>query len=107
LGRVSKLVGEAKAREIYKYSNKIEEVKMEEWFNDDEVNDLLIKLMDRLCTLERMGEEVYGSVLVLIPDDKRKPVLFATHGKPFYPREHQTDLDVEMAVKSSLKHRQM
>ena len=80
---------------------------MEEWFNDDEVNDLLTQLMDRLCTLERMGSEAYGSTLVLIPDDRNYPVLFATHGKPFYPRESQTDLDVEIAVKGALKHRRL
>lgn len=78
---------------------------MEEWFNDEEVNDLLVKLMDRLCTLERMAGEVYGSVLVLIPDDRAFPVLLAHHGKPWYPRESMTDFDVEMTVKSSLLHR--
>lgn len=80
---------------------------MEEWFNDDEVNDLLTKLMDRLCSLERMGGEIYGSTLILIPDDKAYPVLFSMHGKPFYPLEHQTDLDVELAVKVALKHRRL
>lgn len=78
---------------------------MEEWFQDDEVNDLLTKLMDRLCTLERMGGEAYGSILLLVPDDKKYQVLFATHGKPFYPREHLTYLDVEIAVKLALKRR--
>ena len=58
---------------------------MEKWFNDDEVNDLLTQLMDRLCELERMGGEVYDSTLVLIPYDKQYPVLFADSGKPFYP----------------------
>jgi len=61
------------------------EMKMEKWFNDDEVNDLLTQLMDRLCELERMGGEVYDSTLVLIPYDKQYPVLFADSGKPFYP----------------------
>lgn len=78
---------------------------MEEWFNDDEVNDLLTKLMDRLCTLERMAGESLDSVLVLIPADKKYPVLCARGGKPWYPRESMTFLDVEISVKSALKTR--
>lgn len=77
---------------------------MEEWFDDEEVNDLLTKLMDRLCTLERMAGEVYGSTFILIPDDKKRPVLWCTDGKPF-PPEHQTDLDLVMAVKLALLKR--
>lgn len=80
---------------------------MEKWFKDDEVNDLLVKLLDRLCTLERMaGAEAYGSALVLIPDDKNLPVLVACHGKPFTPSQ-MSEIDVEMVVKGALRHRRM
>jgi len=78
---------------------------MEEWFNDDEVNDLLTKLMDRLCTLERMAGDALDSMLVLIPTDKKYPVLFAHGGKPWYPRESMTYQDVELGVKVALKAR--
>ncbi len=77
---------------------------MARWFNDDEVNDLLSKLLDRLCQLERMGGEVYGSALFLIPDDKTFPVLSACHGKPFTPAQ-MADIDIEMAVKVALRNR--
>ena len=79
---------------------------MEKWFDDDEVNDLLTQLMDRLCTLERMAGEVYGSVLILIPDDKELPVLLACHGKPFTPSQ-TVDVDIEMVVKGALRHRRL
>ena len=78
---------------------------MQEWFNDDEVQSLLTQLLDRLCSLERMGGEVFGSQLVFIPSDKSKPILFATHGKPFYPYDHLTALDIEMGIKLSLQGR--
>jgi hypothetical protein len=76
-----------------------------EWFNDDEVNDLLTKLLDRLCQLERMGGEIFGSTLVFIANGHKYPVLYATEGKPFYPQEHLTDLDVEIGIKVALKAR--
>lgn len=78
---------------------------MERWFNDNEVNDLLTKLLDALCTAERMGGEAFGSTLIFFPHDKQYPVLLALEGKPFYPREHLTLFDVEMAVKLGLKDR--
>jgi hypothetical protein len=78
---------------------------MQEWFNDDEVQSLLTRLLDRLCSLERMGGDVFGSQLLFMPSDKSQPVLFATHGKPFYPYEHLTTLDIEIGVKLSLQGR--
>lgn len=78
---------------------------MPEWFNDDEVQSLLTQLLDRLCSVERMGGEVLGSQLLFIPSDKSRPILFAVHGKPFYPYEHLTVLDVEIGVKLSLQGR--
>jgi len=78
---------------------------MTEWFKDEEVQELLTRLQDRLCTLERMGGEVYGSMLVFIPTDERLPVLFAREGKPSYPYEHLRKFDIEMAVKQALTGR--
>ena len=78
---------------------------MEEWFNDNEVNDLLTKLLDSLCQLERMGGEAFDSILALIPSDKKYPILFAMAGKPWYPRESMTYLDVEIGIKTALKTR--
>lgn len=78
---------------------------MQEWFNDPEVQSLLTHLLDRLCSLERMGGDAFGSQLVFIAFDKSRPVLLATHGKPFYPYDHLSTLDVEIAVKLSLQGR--
>lgn len=78
---------------------------MQEWFDDDEVQSLLTRLLDRLCSLERMGGEVLGSQLILIPSDKSLPVLFAIHGKPFHPYEHLTNLDLEIGIKLALQGR--
>jgi hypothetical protein len=78
---------------------------MEKWFNDDEVNDLLTQLLDRLCTLERIGGEAYSSTLMFWAQDKTYPILFAKEGKPFFPQEHLTYLDLEMAVKFEIKNR--
>jgi len=78
---------------------------MEKWFDDDEVNDLLTKLLDRLCTLERMAGDALDSMLVLIPMDKKFPILFAQGGKPWYPAESMTYQDVELDVKAALKAR--
>jgi len=73
------------------------------WYDDKEVQRHLDELLDRLCTLERMGG--HGSTLVFISDDPNNPVLYAQDGKPFYPLENQTDLDVEIGVKLALKKR--
>lgn len=78
---------------------------MQEWFKDKEVQTLLTQLLDRLCTLERMGGEAFGSQLVFMPSDKSQPILFATDGKPFYPYDHLTTLDIEIGVKLSLQGR--
>jgi len=78
---------------------------MQEWFKDKEVQSLLTQLLDRLCTLERMGGEALGSQLVFIPFDKNLPILFATDGKPFYPYEHLTNLDLEIGMKLALQGR--
>ena len=78
---------------------------MEEWFNDEEVNDLLTTLMDRLCSLERMGGDTLDSMLVLIPNDKKYPILFAHGGKPWSPWDTMTYQDVELGVKVALKAR--
>ena len=78
---------------------------MPEWFRDNEVQELLTKLLDRLCSLERMGGDIYNSQLLFIPGDTTLPVLFATHGKPFYPHDSLADLDVEIGVKLALKGR--
>lgn len=72
---------------------------MENWFNDAEVNDLLTKLLDRLCTLERMAGEAFGSTLIFYAADETYPVMYAREGKCFFPREHLTLFDLEMAVK--------
>lgn len=77
---------------------------MLEWFDDDEVQELLTKLLDRLCTLERMGGEVYSSQLVFIPANTRFPILMAAEGKPC-PQDSLSDLDVEMVVKTALMAR--
>jgi hypothetical protein len=77
---------------------------MQEWFNDEEVNDLLTKLMDRLCTLERTGGEAFESTLVLIPRDKQYPILYAQNGKPF-PPDNMTYQDIELDIKVALKIR--
>ena len=77
---------------------------MEKWFQDEEVNDLLTKLLDRLCTLERMSGEVYGSTLIFVGPDVRQPVLFARDGKPF-PTETLTDQDAEFGLTTALKAR--
>lgn len=73
------------------------------WYEDEEVQRLFTQLLDRLCTLERMGD--YGSTLVFISDNRDNPILFAMDGKPFYPPENQTDFDVEMGVKTALHKR--
>ena len=75
------------------------------WYNDEKVQRLLDQLLDELCTCERNGGESYESVLVFISSNPGYPVLFASDGKPWYPPEHQTDLDVEMGVKFALKKR--
>lgn len=73
------------------------------WYDDEEVQRHLDQLLDRLCTIERMGG--HGSTLVFISDDPGKPVLYAMDGKPFYPAENLTDFDVEIGVKIALKQR--
>ena len=78
---------------------------MERWFNDNEVNELLTKLLDALCTAERMGGEAFSSTLIFFAHDKEYPVLFAMGGKPFYPREPLSLFDLEIAVKGGLKDR--
>jgi hypothetical protein len=79
------------------------ETKMQKWFNDGEVQRLLTELLDRLCTLERMGGDTYGSQLIFIASDKSLPVLFAMHGKPFH--EGLTAIDIDIALKLGLKGR--
>jgi hypothetical protein len=78
---------------------------MPQWFNDKETQELLTKLLDRLCTLERMGGEALGSRLVFVPADTSLPILFAQDGKPFYPYEHLTAMDVKMAINAGLAGR--
>lgn len=56
---------------------------MSAYHMDEDVNDALIKLLDRLCTWEReTGRE---STLILIPAQQDEQIVMAQSGKPYPP----------------------
>jgi hypothetical protein len=66
--------------------------------NDPEVDQLLIKLIDKLCFLER--ETGRGSTLMLIPHSSEEDIVLVQDGKPLPDDSRMTPEELVKAAMS-------